>query len=161
MNTSSGSGGGTTTHAAIAWASNFGGPLQVTGESSRPQWEYFDSAPSGLSVNFGAAGTPYAYGKQCISVTGGYPAPILTAKQKSVVEDDECWGPICNPDDHVGSVTVDRVACNAEVFNLGNSTGWTSTQSAGATADVSLVTYKLWCYSCKNVDSPYCSNGVQ
>jgi hypothetical protein len=78
-----------------------------------------------------------------------------------VVEDDECWGPICNPDDHVGSFTMGRAACNAEVFNLGSSTGWTSTQSAGVTGDVSLVNYKLWCTSCKNVDSPYCSNGVQ
>lgn len=153
--------GGNTYDPAIAWASNFRGPLQVTGESSRPQWEFFDSAPGGLSVSFGAAGTPYLYGKQCISVTAGYPAPILTAKQESVYEDDECWGPICNPDDHVGSFTVDRAACNAEVFNLGSSTGWTSTQSAGVTGDVSLVTYKLWCYSCKNVDSPYCSTGVQ
>ncbi|MDC0679398.1 hypothetical protein [Sorangium atrum] len=111
MNTSSSSGGGTTTHAAIAWASNFRGPLPVTGESSRPQWEFFDSAPGGLSVTFSAAGTPYVYGKQCISVTAATPLRSSPPRRSP----------------------------------------WSRTTSAGG----------RWCYSCKSVDSPYCSTGVQ
>ena len=76
-------------------------------------------------------------------------------------EDDECWNGICNPDDYVGSFTIDRGVCNAEVFASGGTAAWTTEHQATRTGDVSRVDYRLWCSACKNVGSPYCSSGVQ
>lgn len=144
----------------VAWASNFRGPVQVGGESSRVQWEWDDSIRGGLSVSWGSKGTPYLYGRQCWRVPAGGSIPTLTTKAEKVYEDDECFFGICNPDDYVGSFTIDRGACNAEIFGRGLAHGWSSVHAASVTGDVSRVSYKLWCYSCKNTANGRCTDGV-
>jgi hypothetical protein len=142
------------------WASNFRGPHQMYGESARYQWEWYDDPPSGKSMSWGDYGTPFKYGQQCISVTKNSAAPALTVKTEAVYEDDECIGPICNPDDFVGSFTIDRANCNHQVFGSGALTGWTSELAATVNNDLATVNYRLWCYSCKDAWSPSCTAGV-
>jgi hypothetical protein len=144
-----------------AWASNFRGPYPVNGESARTQWEWYDSAPGGLAVDFGDKGTPYIYGKECRAVSAGSPIPNLTTKTENIYEDDECFWGICNPDDYVGSFTMNRAFCNSEVFASGLTEKWSTGHSATVTGDVSLVNYKLWCSACLDATSPYCSKGLQ
>jgi hypothetical protein len=143
-----------------AWASNFRGPKQIYGETERYQWEFFDSYEQGMEKSFGAYGTPYLYGRQCVSVKRLAPVPTLSAKTEQVYEDDECFFGICNPDDFVGSFTIDRSVCNREVFATGARTGWSTKQSAPVTNDLRTVNYRLWCYSCLNSQSTTCSEGV-
>lgn len=144
----------------IAWASNFRGPAQVGGESSRVQWEWDDSIRGGLSVTWGSAGAPYLYGRQCWRVPAGSSIPKMTTKTEKVYEDDECFFGFCNPDDYVGSFTIDRGVCNTEIFGRGIAHGWSSTRAASVTGDISQVGYKLWCYSCKSTPTGRCSDGV-
>lgn len=143
-----------------AWASNFRGPGQILGESARPQWEWYDSAPGGLSVSFNLHGTPYIYGRTCLPVLAGAPMPALGVKHESVYEDDECFGPICNSDDCVGSFQIDRSGCNS-IFDQGAQTGWTMPRGAIVGGDIRYLNYRLWCYSCKNSESTSCTTGVE
>jgi hypothetical protein len=153
--------GGYSYDPASAWASNFRGPYRVTGESSRPQWEWYDNAPGGHAVDFGARGTPYVYGKECRSVVAGAAIPALTTKEEAVWEDDECVAGWCNGDDEVGSFRIDRSRCGADVFSRGSVSGWSQVHSAVVGGDVSRVSYKLFCYSCKNAWDAYsCAAGA-
>lgn len=144
-----------------AWASNFRGPACVDEDDfERPQWEWYDSAPGGKEVFWGTAGTPYAHGQVCQVVSPNAAPPTLNPVTDSVYEDDECFGPLCNPDDHVGSLTIFPNLCNDMVFNLGRTTGWTTNLQATVDGDIWRIVYKMWCYSCRNAWSPSCSTGV-
>jgi hypothetical protein len=155
------------------WAANFRGPIPVTGQTAKTQWEWDNDAYFGMSASFGPWGTPYAYGRECASVPRGKtiaPIPKLTLKTETVYEDDECldeWsgipgtGGICNPDDLVGHFWIDRSACNAQVFNLGQAQGWTLQATAPSDGSISLLRYRMYCYSCKNAWSRNCTTGYQ
>jgi|RhiMethySRZTD1v2_1073278.scaffolds.fasta_scaffold77400_3 hypothetical protein len=153
--------GGNQYDPASAWASNFRGPLKVTGESFRPQWEWFDGAPNGHTADFSGTGTPYLYGKVCRSVVAGAAFPSLGSKTETVWEDDECFGPFCNGDDQVGSFTIDRDVCFNDVFSSYVPSGWSSVRNAAVGGDISAMRYRNFCYSCKNAPNASCSTGVQ
>jgi hypothetical protein len=120
-----------------AWASNFKGVLPLTGESSRTQWEWLDSAWYPQVSSWGPGGTPYKYGKVCKSVSVGGPRPDLGYKTEYVYEDDE----LINPDDYVGAFRIYQRRCEADVWSRGYATGWTNVYSADVWGDI----YNQWC----------------
>lgn len=136
---------GGVTFAADAWASNFRGPKQVTGQSSRPQWEWTGAGTHGSFY-------PYIYGQVCKSVPTGAGQPILPIQHDEVWEDDECFLGLCNDDDFVGSFDMARAFCATDVFIKGDASGWSDFHTAPAAGSLTDLTYRLWCYSC--VDTP-------
>jgi hypothetical protein len=94
-------------------------------------------------------------------VPANAPIPGLPDHTELVYEDDECWGPFCNPDDYVGQFTMQRSRCTADVFGRGMQSGWSPIHYAtGVAGSIGTVRYELWCYSCLDSPAPYCGTGV-
>jgi hypothetical protein len=150
-----------------AWASNFRGPHRVVGETSRTQWEWNQHVVDmygSESNSWGNGGTPlvgrpYYFSPWCRTVSAGAPRPATGSREEDVWEHDECWGPFCNEDDHVGGFRIFGWACEQEVWSKGYLTGWTTVQQADVSGSIAAIDYKLWCYSCKNTYSS-CSTGI-
>ncbi|MGE0398805.1 MAG: hypothetical protein AB7T06_19005 [Kofleriaceae bacterium] len=137
--------GGVTFDPSDAWASNFRGSKEITGETSRTQWEW---TGGGLHGGF----YPYVYGKTCEPVPTGSHRPTLTVKHDEIWEDDECFMGLCNPDDFVGSFDMAREFCATDVFARGETSGWSEVHSATTAGSLTELMYRLWCYSC--IDTP-------
>jgi hypothetical protein len=144
-----------------AWASNFKGPIPLTLESSRTQWEWSDTLQTS---GWGPGGTPYKYGHVCEAVSVGGTRPDLGYTEESVYEDDECVCPpwdlppcICNPDDYVGGFRIYQRRCETDVWSMGYTRGWTNVRSAAVWGDINHVRYRLWCHTCPNTTS--CATG--
>ena len=119
------------------YASNFQGPILVSHEGLRPQWEW--TADGELQISERRYPVPLAH--RCA------PAEQLPTVMLHVLEHDE-W-PWRN--DKIGAIAFDLSHCNKAISG-GTSEAWTSKQrSEGAPygidgpAEIAFIEYRLWC----------------
>lgn len=130
--------GGQSGWSTNVWASNFQGPILVTG-NSRYQWEW--TANGWLQQS--SRTYPAVY---CQQSAGGSPANFSLAAY-TIKEDDE-WP---NSDDYVGKVQIDHRYCKSDVFDQGLTSGWSARHTTAGLDDVINTTYDLFCsvsYQC-------------
>ncbi len=140
--------GGRSGWSTNVWASNFQGPILVTG-NARAQWEW--TANGWLQQS--SRTYPAVYSRQTASSSAGF---ALTAY--SIKEDDE-WP---NSDDYVGKVQIDHRYCKSDVFDQGLTSGWSARHTTAGLDDVINTTYDLFCsvsYQCNATVE--CPNGMQ
>jgi hypothetical protein len=129
-----------------AWASNFRGPVPKV--DTRTQWEWDD--PGSDFHDY-----PYVYGWTCSAVPVGAPQPSLGSKVEFVREHDGAL----NGDDFVGLFQIDNKLCD-ELLRGEQESTWTDEERASTSGSIASMTYRLWCYSCRNAPSPDCYVGI-
>lgn len=128
------------------WASNFQGPIERPGD--RKQWEW--TADGWLQLS--NRQYPAVYCQQTVS----NPANFTVGAYK-VEEHDDFPG---DSNDYIGKAVIDHRYCKTEVFDTGQTSGWTSTHLSYGIDDVYHTSYKLYCsldYTC--TARTYCPDG--
>lgn len=136
--------GGETGWDTDVWASNFQGPIPLSEESARIQWEWTADGSPQISVR----DYPAIYGNVTTTRLSD-----LESRAYDIYEHDE--GGLLNPwsgNDYIGTITLDHGYCKSEVFDLGLTSGWTSVfeqtreGKPSASRDVEYVRYRLFCF---------------
>lgn len=141
--------GGRSGWSTNVWASNFQGPILVTGESSRLQWEW--TADGWLQTAYRTY--PALYCQQSASNPS-----YFGFTEYLIMEDDDGF---LQSDDVVGYLPIDHRFCKSDVFDRGLSSGWTGQitllgREISGENDVESVTYDLYCSS-----TPRCTATTQ
>lgn len=141
--------GGRSGWSTNVWASNFQGPILVTGKSSRAQWEW--TADGWLQTAYRTY--PALYCQQSVSNPS-----YFGFTEYLIMEDDDGF---LQSDDVVGYLPIDHRFCKSDVFDRGLSSGWTGQitllgREISGENDVESVTYDLYCSS-----TPRCTATTQ
>lgn len=113
------------------WASNFQGPIPVS--KTRMQWEWTTNGWLQLSDR----SYPAVYCQQTVTS----PASFTVASYK-IEEHDDFPG---DSNDYIGKAVIDHRYCKSEVFDTGQTSGWTNVHLSYGIDDVYHTSYKLYC----------------